>query len=261
MFTRPPSENSPPPYSPGYLAYPPGGIPSAAAEEAHLFRERVTLHREKLQQEREELKRAKAAQTAEDNAWQKEENARRIRRERIKEEALRAEIEWERMGGRVRGPDEIDAKLRRKLDEDARLTDEERAFRRAWEEYDKGWERLAMSIRPSKTFTFRKVAFTFADVPWPVLRQPATAESLTGNNAALELEDITGVAVAKFLLHPQRDPKKSKKEKLRDAMLRYHPDKFEGRILPRVVSEDRACVQEGVGIVMKCLNELMSAEH
>jgi hypothetical protein len=255
MFTRPSSENTPPPYTPGYIAFPLGGAPSLADEEARLFRIRVQQHRAKVQQEQEELERAKAAQTAADLAWQAEEDAHRARLEEIKEEALKAEIEWERMGGRRR---EMDPEVRKRLDDEASLTDEELRLRRAWEEYDKAWERLMISIRPVKTFIFRKVAFSFTDVPWPVL--PDT-DPVTGNTPVLELKHITAPAVAKFLLDPHRDPGKSRREKLRDAILRYHPDKFEGRILPRIISEDRARVQEGVSIVMRCLNELMGVER
>jgi hypothetical protein len=259
MFTRPPSEKAPPPYVPGYIAYPLGGPPNTVAEEARLFRERVQEHRTKVLQEQEDLERAKVEQTAADKAWQEAEAARRARLEEIREAALRAEIEWERMGGRRR---EMDVELRKRLDDEACLTDEERALRRAWEAYDRAWDRLVMSVRPVKTFTFRKVAFSFADVPWPVLPPLSRCtDSGTDNPPVLELEDITTQRVAQFLLHPHRTPDKSRKEKLRDAILRYHPDKFEGRILPRILSEDRTRVQEGVSIVMRCLNELMSVEQ
>lgn len=243
MFTRPSSD--PPPYTPGYIAYPMGSAPNPAAEEARLFRERVQQHRVKVQEEQEELERAKAAQTAADIAWQAAEDARHARLQEIREAALKAEIEWERMGGRRRV---MDPDVRKKLDEEASLTEEERALRRAWEEYDKGWERLWTSVRPVKTFTFRKIAFAFSDVPWPVMPP------------VVDVRDITTSGVAKFLLHAHRTPDKTRKEKLRDAVLRYHPDKFEGRILPRIISEDRARVQEGVSTVMRCLNELMSEE-
>lgn len=254
MFTRPPS---PPPYVPGYIAYPLGLATNPAAEEARLFRERVQQHRAQVQQEQENLERAKAAQTAADEAWEAAEAAQRARLEEIKEAALRAEIEWERMGGRRR---DMDPELRKRLDDEACLTDEERALRRAWEAYDKAWDRLAMSVRPVKTFTFRKVSFAFQDVPWPVL-PPLSRRTDADMAPDVQLEDITTQNVAHFLLHPHRMPEKSRKEKLRDAVLRYHPDKFEGRILPRIVSEDRARVQEGVSIVMRCLNELMDDEQ
>ncbi|KAF8590767.1 hypothetical protein K439DRAFT_1627502 [Ramaria rubella] len=258
MVTRPPSETSPPHYAQGYIAFPLGNVPSPVAECARLFHERVKSHRAKLEQEQDEFQRAKAVQTVADLAWQQQEEARRSRLDKLKEEALRAEIEWERMGGRVNRSIE-DEELKKKLDEEANLTDEERALRKSWEEYDKAWERLVLSIRPTKTFTFRKVSFSFTDVPWPILRQPADTNN--GTTHTIDLKDITEPAVAKFLLDPRRDPKKSRRERLRDAMLRYHPDKFEGRVLPRIIPEDRERVQEGVGIVMKCLNELMKGEH
>ena len=255
MFTRPPSDHTPPPYTPGYIAFPLGGAPNPAVEEARLFRERVQQHRAKAQQEREELERVKQAQTEADKAWEAAEEVKRARLQEMEEAALKAEIEWERMGGQRR---RMDPELRKKLDEEASLTDEERKLRRAWEEYDKAWERVMIAVRPVKTFTFRKTSFSFADVPWPVLPQRIDFDT---NTPVLDLKDITAPAIAKFLLDPHRDWNKSRREKLRDAMLRYHPDKFEGRILPRIIPGDQGRVQEGVSIVMKCLNELMSVDE
>jgi len=75
----------------------------------------------------------------------------------------------------------------------------------------------------------------------------------------LALEDFTYAAIDRFLLHPAREPSKARRDKLRDAILRYHPDKF-SRYLHRIVEEDRARVHEGVVIVTRHLNQLMSSE-
>jgi len=242
--------HKPPAYTPGYVAFPAGIPPSPLEQEARLFRERLEKHRAKVKQEREDLERAKAAKTAADEAWDRAEEGTRARLQKIKEEGLRGELAWMRLGGKIRGDDE-DAELRKTLDEEAKLTDEERAYLRAWEEFEKNWERLALSIRPVKSFIFRKISFSFSEVPWPILR---------GNDVALGLNDLTGPAITAFLLHPLKEPTKSRKEKLREAMLRYHPDKF-GRFMHRVVPEDRQRVLDGVGIITKCLTDLMNAEH
>ncbi|KAF8526651.1 hypothetical protein BU17DRAFT_40488 [Hysterangium stoloniferum] len=241
--------HKPPEYTPGYVAFPTGIPPNPLEQEACLFRERLEKYRAKVKQEQEELERAKATKTAADEAWERAEEGRRARLQKIKEEGLRGELEWMRLGGKIRNDD--DAELRKTLDEEAKLTDEERSYFRAWEEYEKNWERLALSIRPVKSFIFRKISFSFSEIPWPILR---------GNNTALGLNDLTGHAIAAFLLHPLKEPRKSRKEKLREAMLHYHPDKF-GRFMHRVVPEDERRVQDGVGIVTKCLTDLMNAEH
>ena len=51
--------------------------------------------------------------------------------------------------------------------------------------------------------------------------------------------------------------RKDRREKLRETMLRFHPDKFEGRIMGRVCDSDRELVKEAVGIVARTINALM----
>jgi len=43
---------------------------------------------------------------------------------------------------------------------------------------------------------------------------------------------------------------------IRDALLRFHPNKFEGRVMSRASEADRARVQKGIGIVVRTLNKL-----
>ena len=70
-------------------------------------------------------------------------------------------------------------------------------------------------------------------------------------------------AISMFLFPPDDyssddgDVAKRKKEKLRETLLRYHPDKFEGRVMSRVRPEDQDTVKETVGIVARTLNALM----
>lgn len=82
-----------------------------------------------------------------------------------------------------------------------------------------------------------------------------------------ELDVITADAISTFLLPPELFPpqtqdsaaKKERRERLREAMLRFHPDKFEGRILRRVEEKDRARTKEAVAKVVVALNHLMAA--
>ena len=70
--------------------------------------------------------------------------------------------------------------------------------------------------------------------------------------ARVRIEDLTAEAIAAFLLPPSdfdapsADPSKERKEKLRETMLRFHPDKFEGRVMKRVREKDRERVKEAV---------------
>ncbi|KAF8755658.1 hypothetical protein RHS01_05269 [Rhizoctonia solani] len=89
----------------------------------------------------------------------------------------------------------------------------------AWNSYELRWS--ALSVASSNQ------PISFRDVPWPLLRVP------------------TG-------------PNKSRKERLRNAMLRWHSDKFEGRWMARIEEEDRPKVKEAVGAVARSLTELMT---
>lgn len=49
----------------------------------------------------------------------------------------------------------------------------------------------------------------------------------------------------------------SAKDVLRTTMLRFHPDKFEARVLSRVQEKDKDKVKEVAGVVVRALNSLM----
>ncbi|KAF8601510.1 hypothetical protein BDV93DRAFT_397586, partial [Ceratobasidium sp. AG-I] len=86
----------------------------------------------------------------------------------------------------------------------------------------------------------------FRNIPWPLLRVPNGPES------------ITPQAVGAFLLSPLHSQDKSRKERLRSAMLRWHSDKFEGRWMARIDESEQAMVKEAVGAVARSLTELMT---
>ncbi|KZV86431.1 hypothetical protein EXIGLDRAFT_622007, partial [Exidia glandulosa HHB12029] len=101
---------------------------------------------------------------------------------------------------------------------------------------------------------------SFASVPWPVHPQPASAD------------DLTLEAVAAFLLSdtlPGQYGEKPKKQRLKEALLLWHPDRFEGRWLPLVRADfdggddakERETVQTAVGIVARHLNQLMESHR
>jgi hypothetical protein len=86
----------------------------------------------------------------------------------------------------------------------------------------------------------------FGDIPWPVRGGPP------------DISQITAEALSAFLFFPEEAGKgKTRKEELRGTMLRFHPDKFEGRIIPRVKEEERAAVREGANAVTRAVSALM----
>jgi hypothetical protein len=106
----------------------------------------------------------------------------------------------------------------------------------AWAAYESRWERLATDSR---------VALGFHDIPWPTITK------------ASNLSNLTTDQIGRLILSSCHSPSKSTKERLRNAMLTWHPDKFEGRWIQRVREEEKENVRDGVKSVMRCLNELV----
>ena len=106
---------------------------------------------------------------------------------------------------------------------------------------------------------------TFGDIPWPLF----SAQRDVSDSAPLQVEDITPEAITTFLL-PDVDgmaaPAKSddvsrrNRDKLKETLLRFHPDKFQGRFMHRVPASDTESVREAVGQVARVLNLLMSKQ-
>lgn len=114
-------------------------------------------------------------------------------------------------------------------------------------QYERIWGALS---NPSPTMD---LTLTFATMPWPLLAPPSSPAN------------ITLAAITAFLFHAQRpDPspssEKSRRARLKEELLRWHPDKFEHRVLSHVVLADREAVLAGADAVIKVLNELRSAE-
>ncbi|CAE6530930.1 unnamed protein product [Rhizoctonia solani] len=106
----------------------------------------------------------------------------------------------------------------------------------AWILYEKRWSGLATN--PSGK------PIGFQDIPWPLIRLP------TG------LESFTPQTVSEFILFPSHSQGKSRKERLRDAMLRWDPGRFEERWMPRIEEDERSKVREAVGEVYICLLQI-----
>lgn len=105
---------------------------------------------------------------------------------------------------------------------------------------------------------------TFADIPWPLFSARKASDG-----APLCVEDVTPEAITSFLL-PHVDgmatPAKSddasrrNRDKLKETLLRFHPDKFDGRFMHRVPASDIETVRETAGQVVRVLNVLMSRQ-
>ncbi|KAG5648515.1 hypothetical protein DXG03_003126 [Asterophora parasitica] len=107
----------------------------------------------------------------------------------------------------------------------------------AWNEYEERWASLVTSSEP----------LTFSEIPWPVTLQP------------MDPDDMRPASIVQFLVSHLHSENQTRKERIRAAQLRWHPDRFQ-RILGRVTDADKAKVEEAVGIIARCLNDLMAQE-
>jgi hypothetical protein len=116
-------------------------------------------------------------------------------------------------------------------------TGPERPILEVWTAYENQWGAMAQASQ-----------LRFRSIPWPVSAPVSTPEMLLP------------IQIAAFILSPQHSPGKARKDRLRDALLRWHPDRFESKWLKKVVEEEREAVKEGVGCVVRALNDLLSTE-
>ena len=103
----------------------------------------------------------------------------------------------------------------------------------AWTNYESRWTTLMSSSDP----------LDFKTIPWPVTK-PASGPT-----------DLTSETISTFLFSQLHSLQLSRKERIRSAQLRWHPDRFR-RLMGRVKAEDKAKVEEAVGIIARCLNDL-----
>jgi len=113
--------------------------------------------------------------------------------------------------------------------------------RRAWDDYERRWKSLSADSDVRK--------LSFSSIPWPVVRPPRSPSEL----------DLASVKA--FLFSRSHSLEKSAKQRVRDAMLRFHPDRFEGRWMSKVRDSERAAVKEGIGRVARVLNDAMAELH
>ena len=91
-----------------------------------------------------------------------------------------------------------------------------------------------------------KDSLRWNNFPWPMLKVPSIPD------------EITYTAIHAYLGSPHYLEKdRSQKDRVKDHIKRWHPDRFETKLLPKVAEEDREKVQEGAGVVLRTLNELL----
>ncbi|KAF9443254.1 kinase-like protein [Macrolepiota fuliginosa MF-IS2] len=84
--------------------------------------------------------------------------------------------------------------------------------------------------------------------PWPMFTPPRS------------LEDITGGAILAYLksdCYPRRVKSRNLRDRVKDQIKRWHPDRFDVKLLPRVVENQKEIVELGAGAVARYLSYLL----
>ncbi|TEB31822.1 hypothetical protein FA13DRAFT_1614161, partial [Coprinellus micaceus] len=90
-------------------------------------------------------------------------------------------------------------------------------------------------------------ALRWSNFPWPMIKRPSNPEDLT--TAAIE-----GYVLSQF--YP--DKSKADKDRVKEYIRRWHPDRFETKLLNKVVEEEKERVREGAGSVARSLNDILA---
>jgi hypothetical protein len=95
-----------------------------------------------------------------------------------------------------------------------------------------------------------KDTLRWTDFPWPVTRIPSTPE------------DITTLAIESYILSPiYPDKSRSEKDRIKEYIKRWHPDRFETKLLIKVSEDEKEKVREGAGSVVRSLNDLLAKRN
>ena len=91
------------------------------------------------------------------------------------------------------------------------------------------------------------------DFPWPRARQPSNPDDLT-------MSQIGIYYIVLSPLHFDGDKSRTPKDRIMENIKRWHPDRFETELLPKVVEDEREKVKLGAGKVAKYLSRLLRRE-
>lgn len=227
------------------------------AEVEQLYEMELEAEESERQRAAETEKRRQIFQEERDKA-RKQQEAEARERERLKQwveelAELGRQRERERVQREAQEKEDAERRKREEAEERQRMQDNIRraralfsagdaaAIRRQFEDYDGKWIELKDG-RPLPPLTFDIL-------PWPLL-----------GPAVHEPTDITLNRVQEFVFHPLRRgvESKSRRDRVRSEILRWHPDKFNAKVLGKVI--DTESVTEAAGRVARILTEMLEAE-
>jgi hypothetical protein len=198
-----------------------------ARSNRHSLKSELDATKRRLQESCRQLEELLRRREEQLRYWEEElARSREDEKARQEEERRRAE-EWQHL---------FEDRLRRDQEESlARRS----TIAKAWVQYEERWQNLQTVSS----------GLTFQSIPWPV----AAAVTFPGS--------LASHLISQFILSPEHSQTKSRTRRIHAALLRWHTDHFDKKVLYKVVDRDRHDVKEGVGRVVRCLNELLVAER
>jgi hypothetical protein len=223
-------------------------------QQEHVLRERI--ERERIERERLAEIEAKARRHRVE-AWAREQQ--RLERERLTRERLERErLERERLERERLMRERLEREQREQRERLERERLAEAACTEAagikttqnagtpqcqldpWMLYETAWKTLAS---PHGSGPLR-----LGDIPWPIQRPPGYP-----HGQKLPLSFLTLRNIRSFLLDPYHFAGKSTRVRVREALLIWHPDKFESRIKAKVTPSEWVHVFAGCEAVIRVL--------
>ncbi|KII92265.1 hypothetical protein PLICRDRAFT_172374 [Plicaturopsis crispa FD-325 SS-3] len=214
----------------------------AASKQSRLEKERQDAERQRREldalREEQERRYAERIRRAEEQRRREE-----FQRERQKQDAeARA-----RMRAREAAEREA-AKKERAVAEEARRLAQLRAAQKPAHAhilklYDDKWNEL--KARPDLR------GIHFFELPWPIVQEGVPSA-----------DEITRARIEEFVFHPGRAgfAGKTRRERVRMELLKWHPDKFEAVILPKMEAAERERTREAGGLVARMLMDVLKDE-
>lgn len=124
-----------------------------------------------------------------------------------------------------------------------RQVKEQQSIVGAWASYEARWAQLRAGSSGSASG-----GLAFTELPWPCSTPPTLP---------IEPDALSKQAVSSFLFSPLHSIGKPRKQRLREALLLYHPDRFVAKWMGLVRERDVPGVQEAVGRVARVLTALV----
>lgn len=193
--------------------------------------------------------------------------------ERLREQEMREEQERQRREEEARARRAAEEAIRRAVEEQARIAREaeerraEEQARIAREEEERQAQEQQRRAEAEFIELGRTICQTY-EAKWTALK---TERGLKGipfhefpfpGEACNDPSDITLDRVRCFVFWPHRPANegKSKREILKIEVMRWHPDKFDTLVGPKIAPEDWARVKEAAGLVARWVTTLMAED-